>query len=80
MTTLILQKHKRPALGASMKLAREMREMHKDDPFREPVNGIMPPPVFEGYAALALREGEQPPAGWVEWQCSDFTARIFVPK
>lgn len=80
MTTLILQPHKRPALGVDMKLARRMIALHKDDPFAEPNNGVIRPAVFEGYAALALREGEQPPAGWVEWRCSDFAARIFVPK
>lgn len=77
---LVLQKHKRPALGVSMKQARQMREMHKDDPFAEPNNGVLRPAVFENYAALALREGEQPPAGWVELKCSEFTARIFVPS
>lgn len=61
-------------------LRRQMREMHKDDPFAEPNNGVLRPAVFDNYAALALREGEQPPAGWVELKCSEFTARIFVPS
>lgn len=80
MSDLSLPRHKTPALGVDMKLARRMIALHKDDPFCEPNLGVIRPPVFEGYAAVAIFGNEQPPAGWVELTSSDFGARIFVPR
>jgi hypothetical protein len=78
MSNLSLPRHKVPA-GMDMKRAREAMRLHKGDLFKEPVNGVMPPAVFEGFAAVACFGDEKPPEGFCELKCDDFASRVYVP-